>query len=101
MSVLVSIKVFGDTGVFKESLDQHADQYRKIAERAKERGAIHHQFAVGDGFILIDDEWDSADSFQSFFGESELRDFMRTAGADPDMAPEISFGDSIDSPDKF
>jgi hypothetical protein len=56
MSVIVGVKVFGDTSVFTKSLDERADEYRKLSERSRETGAIHHQFAIGDGFVLVSDE---------------------------------------------
>lgn len=101
MSVIASIKITGDTDVFRKSLDVHAQEYRTIAEQAKAAGAIHHQFAVGDGIVLIIDEWESADAFQRFFGDPELRTFMVTVGANLDVPPEIIVGESVDSPDRF
>lgn len=73
----------------------------KIAGRARENGALSHHFAVGHGFILVNDEWESADAFQRFFGDSPMREFIGSAGADLSRAPEITVGDSIDSPDRF
>ena len=101
MSVVVSVKVPGDTGIFTKSLQERAEEYNKIAERAKEHGALHHRFGVGDGFVLIQDEWESADAFQSFFADPELLEFMGSVGADPNMRPEINVGEAIDSPDQF
>lgn len=101
MSVIVTVKVPGDTGTFRKSLEEHADEYRKIADRAKQHGALHHRFGVGDGFVLIDDEWESADEFRSFFSDPELVTFMGTVGAQPNVAPEVTVGESIDSPDRF
>jgi hypothetical protein len=101
MSVIVAVKVFGDTDAFRKSLEERADDYRRIATQGKEHGALSHRFAVGDGFILVNDEWESADAFQSFFGGSEIREFIGSVGGDPNRAPEITVGDSIDSPDRF
>jgi quinol monooxygenase YgiN len=101
MSVIVAVKVSGDTGVFTKSLEDHAEEYRKIAERAKEHCALHHQFGVGEGYILINDEWESAQEFESFFSDPALRDFMGTVGADLTVAPQITVGERVDSPDMF
>ncbi|AMM34578.1 hypothetical protein SA2016_3924 [Sinomonas atrocyanea] len=101
MSVIVTVKVPGDTGVFTKSLEDRAEEYRKIAESAKEHGALHHRFGVGNGYILIDDEWESAQEFESFFSDPQLRDFMGTVGADLTAAPQITVGERIDSPDSF
>lgn len=101
MSVIVTVKVSGDTGVFTKSLEDRAEEYRMIAGRAKEHGAVHHRFGVGDGYILIDDEWESAQAFESFFSDPQLRDFMGAVGADLTVAPQITVGERIDSPDSF
>ncbi|GAB3272792.1 hypothetical protein GCM10027449_09670 [Sinomonas notoginsengisoli] len=101
MSVIVTVKVPGDTDVFTKSLKERADDYRMIADRAKKHGALHHRFGVGDGFVLIDDEWESADDFQSFFSDPELMTFMGAVGANTNARPEITVGQSVDSPDKF
>ena len=101
MSVIVAVKVFADTSVFTKSLEERADEYRKIMERGREEGAVHHQFAIGDGFVLVIDEWESAAAFEKFFGDPELQAFMGSIGGDPNVAPEIIVGESVDSPDKF
>ncbi|MGN6405835.1 hypothetical protein [Sinomonas sp.] len=101
MSVIVAVKLTGDTDLFKKSLTERADDYRKIAERAKEKGALHHRFAVGDGFVIVNDEWETAEAFQTFFSDPEMREFIGSAGGDPSVAPEIIWGDSIESPDQF
>ncbi|MFQ6155295.1 hypothetical protein ACLMMA_02290 [Micrococcus luteus] len=101
MSVIVAVKVPGDTGVFTKSLEERAEEYRKIAERAKAHGALHHRFGVGEGYILISDEWESAQEFESFFSDPGLREFMGTVGADLTTPPQITVGESIGSPDNF
>jgi quinol monooxygenase YgiN len=101
MSVIVTSKVFGDTSVFTKALEERADEFRAISARAKEVGAIHHQFAIGDGFVFVIDEWESAAAFEKFFGDPELQAFIGSVGGDPNVAPEIIVGESVDSPDKF
>lgn len=102
MSVIVTAKIFGDTNVFTKALEERADEFRAISARAKEAGAIHHQFAVGDGFVVAVDEWESAAAFEKFFGDPELQAFIgSTSGGDPNVAPEILVGEAVDSPDKF
>jgi quinol monooxygenase YgiN len=56
---------------------------------------------VGDGYILINDEWESAQKFESFFSDPGLREFMGTVGADLTTPPQITVGESIGSPDNF
>lgn len=101
MSVIVTSKVYGDTSVFTKSLEERADEFRDFRARGQEAGAIHHQFAIGDGFVLIIDEWESTEAFEKFFGDPELQAFVGSVGGDPNKAPEIIVAEAVDSPDKF
>lgn len=101
MSVIVVSKISGDTNVFVKALKERADEFREFAGHGQEAGAIHHQFAVGNGYILVIDEWESAGAFEKFFNDPQLMAFIGSVGGDPNTAPEITVGDSIDSPDKF
>lgn len=101
MSVIIATKVSGDTSVFTKSLEERADEYRQWGERGRAAGAIHHQFAVGDGFVLVVDEWESTEAFQKFFGDPEIQAFIGSVGGDPKVAPEVTVGESVDSADKY
>ncbi|KRE67769.1 hypothetical protein ASG92_14145 [Arthrobacter sp. Soil736] len=101
MSVIITTKVSGETSVFTKSLEERADEYRNWGERGRAAGAIHHQFAIGEGFVLVIDEWESLEAFQKFFGDPEIQAFIGSVGGDPNVAPEITVGESIDSPDKY
>ena len=101
MSVIITVKVSADTSAFRKSLEERADEYSRIAERGREKGALHHRFSLGDGFIIIHDEWESAEAFQNFFSDPELQSFVGSVGGDTKAAPEIIIGESVDSPDKF
>jgi len=101
MSVIITAKLSGDTNVFTKSLKERADEFREFAGRGREAGALHHQFAVGNGFVLVNDEWTSAEAFNKFFSDPQLMKFIGSVGADPNAAPEITIGESVDSPDKF
>jgi RNA polymerase sigma factor (sigma-70 family) len=37
-----------------------ADEFAKITEMARAAGGIHHRFGIGDGFVVIVDEWETA-----------------------------------------
>ena len=76
MSVIVIARVQGDTAKFRQSLADRSDEYAKIVDSAKAAGAIHHRFGVGDGFVLIQDEWDTAEHFQRFFSDPSLLEFI-------------------------
>lgn len=100
MSVLIAFKVDGDTAKFRTALTERADEFAAIAERAKTAGAIHHRFGIGDGFVLVVDEWESADQFESFFSDPELQAFIGSVGASG-TPPEMTVTEAINSPDEF
>jgi hypothetical protein len=100
MSVLVVAKFTGDTGTFARALADRAGEFAQIGERARSQGGIHHRFGVGDGFILVIDEWESADHFQQFFSDPDLQAFIGSVGADPGP-PELIVAAAISSPDQF
>ena len=101
MSKLITVAMEGDTEVFTKSLLDRADEYERIASDARMAGARHHRFGVGDGFVLIVDEWDSEDSFQAFFSQPQLQAFIAKVGGDTTVEPVITITDAIASPDQF
>ena len=78
----------------------HADQLAKFAEMSRSAGAIHHRFGVGDGFVLVVDEWESVGQFQQFFGNPDLQAFIGSVGGAPEP-PEVIVAEAISSPDEF
>jgi len=50
-------KFQADVGQFRQALTDRADEFVKIAEGSKSAGAIHHRFGIGDGFVVLVDEW--------------------------------------------
>ena len=72
----------------------------EIAERAKSAGAMHHRFGIGDGFVLVVDEWASAEQFEAFFSNPELQAFIGSVGGGPGR-PGITVTEAISSPDEF
>ena len=100
MSVLVTIRVHGDSNAFQSLMEADPDRFRAIAEDGRSRGAIHHRFGIGDGFVLVVDEWESAEAFQGFFqSNTEIPKLMQEAGARSE--PQITFAEAIESPDQF
>ena len=100
MSVLVTMRVEGDTQQFRRFVDGEGDRLRAIADAARADGCLHHRFGVGDGYVLVVDEWETAEHFQRFFeGNEELPGVMRDAGARGE--PEFTFTEAITSPDQF
>lgn len=101
MSVLVCIKMPANVDVFAQALEERGEEFREISERGKAAGAIHHQFALGPDYVVVLDEWDSAENFEAFFGDPQLQSFIAEVGGDPSVPPEMTFGTSVDSLDRF
>jgi len=99
MSVIVTAKVTGDTDLFRKTLVERADDLVKLSGEARTAGAIHHQFAVGDGFVLVVDEWATPGQFEQFFSRPEIQTIIRDMGGSG--APEITIGEAVSSPDQF
>ncbi len=100
MSVLIITKMQGDTARFKQALTERESEFAEIAERAKSVGAIHHQFGIGDGYVLIVDEWETADDFQKFFTAPELQSFVASVGG-ATGTPEVTVCTAMDTADRF
>jgi hypothetical protein len=100
VSVLVLGKFQGDTAKFRQALTDRAGEFAKISDMARAAGGIHHRFGVGDGFVVLVDEWETVEQFQQFFSDPDLQAFIGTIGADP-VPPEITIGEAIASPDQY
>ena len=100
MSVLVIVKFQSDTATFSQALADRADEFAKISEQARSAGGIHHRFGLGDGFVVLVDEWESVADFEQFFGQPDLQAFIGSVGAAP-VPPEITVSETIASPDQY
>jgi len=100
MTVLVIGRFQADTAKFRESLTERADDFAKIADAAQAAGGIHHRFGIGDGVVVIVDEWKSVDHFQKFFSDPDLQAFIGSVGGAP-APPEIIVCEAVASPDQF
>jgi len=99
MSVVVTMKVKGDTARFRQMLDTETELLQGLAARARDAGCIHHRFAVGEDFVIVVDEWETADGFHGFISSPEIAEVMGDMGAQSE--PEIEVGEAIESPDQF
>ena len=100
MSVDVIMRVPADTEVFRNFVEANAELLNGISEDSKANGAIHHRFAVGDGYVMIIDEWETADAFMGWFMSNEaVEKVMRESGAQGE--PEISIGEALESSSQF
>jgi hypothetical protein len=100
MSVLVIAKFQGDTAKFRQALTDRADEFMKVTERARSAGGIHHRFGVGDGFVVVVDEWESAEHFEKFFADPDLQAFIGSVGAAP-VPPDVTISEAVTSPDQY
>jgi quinol monooxygenase YgiN len=101
MSVVITLKFHGDVATFRQALTDHSEEFAKFAAEARESGGgIHHRFAVGDGFVLVVDEWQSVEHFQKFFANPDLQALIAQSGAAPEP-PEVTIAEAISSPDEY
>jgi quinol monooxygenase YgiN len=100
MSVLITGKFQGDTAKFRQALTDRAGEFAKISDTARAEGGLHHRFGIGDGFVVMVDEWETAEQFQRFFANPELQAFIGSIGAAP-VPPEITITDAVSSPDQY
>jgi hypothetical protein len=99
MSVLILAKFQGDTAQFRKGLTDRADDLAKFGGLSRSAGAIHHRFGVGDGFVVVVDEWESVEQFQQFMGNPELQALIGQLGGQG--APEVTIAEAVASPDEF
>ena len=101
MSVHVTVKMQANSDLFTKSLEERAEDFVRIGQSGKAAGAIHHRFAVGPDYVVVIDEWDTAEHFEAFFSNPELQAFIGEVGGDASAPPEMIFGNLVDSADKF
>lgn len=100
MSVTMIMRVEVDVPTFNSYIEANGSVMEEISEDARSKGCIHHRFAVGDGFVLVIDEWESAEAFQSFFeGNEAVAETMRGAGVRGE--PVISIAEPVDAAGTF
>jgi quinol monooxygenase YgiN len=101
MTVLITLKVKGDVDRFRASLTERAADFEATGKRSQPAGAIHHRFALGEGFVLVVDEWETLEQFEAFFGDPELQKFIGEIGADMSSPPEMTVAEAVTSADEF
>ena len=102
MSVLMTLTVDGDPAKLEEYAAADPERMSAIRDAAKERGLIAHRFyGSDDGRLMVVDEWDSAESFQSFFSEQgeEIGKMMSEAGVT--TQPQPQFWRVLETHDKY
>ena len=102
MSVIVMTKYPGKATDFEAILDKHGETIRKISQRGRDQGCVHHMFVEDtDGDVLIIDEWDSRESFDAFIA-AQQDDIQPIAAAGGVTGPPAATTYRIiDTPDRF
>jgi hypothetical protein len=101
MSVLGTVKMSGDVAKFRAALKERSDEFAEFAERSKSVGAVHHRFGIGDGFVIVVDEWEDPSEFEKFFTEPALQQFIGEIGGDTSKPPEITVSEAVEAPGTF
>lgn len=101
MSVMMGMVIEADPARFEQVAKDNAELLTSISERAKQAGAISHQFFAGKDSVLVVDEWPDEASFLGFFEASgpEIGSLMSQAGVTAQPTP--NFWRPLDTPDKF
>jgi hypothetical protein len=99
VSVLVVMKVPGDTNTFESFMAANTDLVLELTEKSKAAGCRGHRFAVGDGYVLVVDEWDKPEQFQAFISAPDIQTVMGQMGANGE--PEITIADPKGFPGEF
>lgn len=81
MSVITITHLRGDVDKMKAVLAGGAETMEQVSAAAREAGALSHRFVVGDGELLVLDEWTSAQAHADFFSSNEgIRSLLGAAG---------------------
>jgi quinol monooxygenase YgiN len=101
MSVLITGKFHGDVNTFRKAAAERADELAEVSAQARSAGCLHHRFGVGTDFVIIVDEWETAEAFDKFFNAPQLQALVAEMGASQDVAPEITITEAISTSDQF
>lgn len=99
MGVLVVMTVPGDVAQFEAFMAANGDRVIELTDKAKASGCLGHRFAVGDGQVVVVDEWESAEKFQAFFSSPDIQSVMGEMGAQGE--PQITFANAKGFPGEF
>ena len=99
MSVLVVMTVPGDTATFESFMAASGDRVVALTEKAKAAGCLGHRFGIGDGQVVVVDEWETPEQFQAFISSPDLQAVMGEMGATGE--PQITFAQATGYPGEF
>ncbi len=99
MSVLIVQRVVGDTAQFEAFMAANGQLVEQLTERARAEGCLAHRFAVGNGEVVVVDEWETAQQFEAFISSPEIQEVMVQMGAQGE--PEITVAELKGFPGEF
>lgn len=101
MSVMMGMVIDADPARFEQVAKDNKELLDSIAGRAKQAGAIHHQFFASNNSVLVVDEWPDEASFKGFFqsASADVGSLMSRAGVTSQPTP--NFWRELDTSDKF
>jgi quinol monooxygenase YgiN len=99
VGVLIVMTVPGDTAQFESFVAGNKQLVEELTEKAKAGGCTSHRFAVGEGQIIVVDQWESAEQFQAFIGSPEIQQVLGQMGATGE--PQITVGAAKGFPGEF
>lgn len=99
MSVLIVQRVAGDTDQFESFMAANRERVEQLSERAKDGGCLAHRFAVGDGEVVVVDEWGSAAQFEAFISSPDIQQVIGEMGAQGE--PQVTVAELKGFPGEF
>ena len=99
MGVLIVMTVPADTAQFESFVAGNEKLVEDLTEKAKAGGCTGHTFAVGEGQVIVVDQWETAEQFQAFIGSPEIQQVLGQMGATGE--PQITVGAAKGFPGEF
>lgn len=88
MSVLMMLRLKGDATKLEQLSQERPSFFPDVTTKAKGLGLISHRFWATDAEILVIDEWETEEGFQTFFaGTPEVGEVMVSAGVTEEPVP--------------
>ncbi len=88
-----------DIGKAVAGLQANAALLEEITEDTKGGGLIHHTFVAGDEELVVIDEWETAEQFQSFFeGNAKVAKVTELVGVTG--PPTVAIYNEVEAPGK-
>jgi hypothetical protein len=91
MPVIVTLKLKGDAAALERYAQENPDVMAAIVDQAKGHGVLAHRFYGNDeGDIMVIDEWNDWEGFQTFFAEAadKIGPMMEVAGVTEQPHPQ-------------